>query len=72
MHGVLSGFARLVTCLKDTPGLHTARLFFLQIAALMKDKAALEARVFQAAVAPPAKTFKQIETLPKYCCKTCG
>lgn len=58
LHVVLSGLLR--ACL------------FMQIAALMKDKAALEARVFQAAVAPPAKTFKQIDTLPKYCCKTCG
>ena len=45
---------------------------WLQIAALMKDKAALEARVTQAAATPPAKTFKQIDTRPKYCCKACG
>lgn len=44
----------------------------LQIAALMRDKAVLEARVTQAAATPAAKTFKQIETLPKYCCKACG
>ncbi|KAL3154903.1 hypothetical protein ABBQ38_011440 [Trebouxia sp. C0009 RCD-2024] len=44
----------------------------VKIAALMKDKAALEARVTQAAAAPPARPFKQIDTLPKYCCKACG
>ena len=43
----------------------------LQIAALMKDKAALEVKVSQAAV-PPAETYQHIDTLPKYCCKACG
>ena len=43
----------------------------LQIAALMKDKAALEVKVSQAAVAPP-ETYQQIDTSPKYGCKACG
>ncbi len=43
----------------------------LQIAALMKDKAALEVKVSQAAVAP-LETYHQIDTLPKYGCKACG
>ncbi|DBA90262.1 TPA: hypothetical protein ACH3X1_003555 [Trebouxia sp. C0004] len=42
-----------------------------KIAALMKDKAALEVRVRQAAVAPQ-ETYQQIDTLPKYGCKACG
>ena len=44
----------------------------LQIAALMKDKAALEARVTLAAAVAPAEVYKHIDTLPKYCCKGCG
>jgi hypothetical protein len=40
----------------------------LQIAALMKDKAALEVRVSQAAVAP-LETYHQIDILPEYGCK---
>lgn len=43
----------------------------LQIAALMKDKAALEVKVSQA-VAAPTETYQQIDTVPKYGCKTCG
>ena len=43
----------------------------LQIAALMKDKAALEIKVSQTAV-PPPETHHQIDTLPKYGCKACG
>ena len=43
----------------------------LQIAALMKDKAALEVKVSQTAV-PPPETHHQIDTLPKYGCKACG
>lgn len=39
----------------------------LQIAALMKDKAALEEKVTQA-----SEKYQQLETLPKYCCKGCG
>jgi hypothetical protein len=43
----------------------------LQIAALLRDKAALEVKVSQAAVAP-LETYQQIDTLPKYGCKACG
>ena len=43
----------------------------LQIAALMKDKAALEVKVSQAAVAP-LEMYQQIDTSPKYGCKACG
>ena len=42
----------------------------LQIAAVMKGKAALEVKVSQA-VAPPLETYHQIDTLPKYGCKAC-
>jgi len=42
----------------------------LQIAALMKDKAALGVRVSQAAVTP-LETYHQIHTLPKHGCKAC-
>lgn len=43
----------------------------LQIAALMKDKAALEVKVSQAAVTS-TEVYQQIDTLPKYGCKACG
>jgi len=42
----------------------------LQIAALMKDKAALEVRVSQAAVAP-LEMYHQIDILPKHGWKAC-
>jgi len=41
-----------------------------KIAALMKDKAALEEKVTQAAAV--SDKYQQVETLPKYCCKGCG
>ncbi|DBA90376.1 TPA: hypothetical protein ACH3X1_003656 [Trebouxia sp. C0004] len=41
-----------------------------QIAALMKDKAPLEVKVSQAAVAPQ-ENHQQFDTLPKYGCKGC-
>ena len=43
----------------------------LQVAAVMKGKAALEVRVSQAAVAP-LETYHQIDTLPKYGCMACA